>query len=64
MNGIKFAIEWIAINDETAELDVDVMEAVATVMLVADIYNKEPMEIAKRVVEFRKKEIKKEEQSI
>lgn len=54
MASIKEAIRWIADNDESGELDIEVMETLISVLLVADLFGKTPTEIATRVVKVRK----------
>ena len=54
MASLKKAIAWIADNDETGELDIEVMETLISVLLVADLFGKTPTEIATRVVKVRK----------
>ncbi len=56
MKGIKFAIEWIAMNDEPAETsDAEAIAGLVTVALVADLFGKSPEEIARRVLRYRNK---------
>ena len=54
MASIKEAIRWIADNDESGELDIEVIETLISVLLVADLFGKTPTEIATRVVKVRK----------
>ena len=54
MASLKKAIAWIADNDESGELDIEVMETLISVLLVADLFGKTPTEIATRVVKVRK----------
>ena len=54
MASLKKAIRWIADNDESGELDIEVMETLISVLLVADLFGKTPTEIATRVVKVRK----------
>lgn len=51
----KEAIAWIADMDEGAELDPTVMAEVPTVLLVACLWGKEPIEVAEKVIKLRKK---------
>lgn len=53
MASIKFAVEWIANNDEPADGDLETMEGLMTVVLVADLFDKAPAEIARRVIKRR-----------
>jgi len=48
-------IEWIASNDEPEELDVDSVSSYISTMLLADLFGKDPDEVAKAVVRFRKR---------
>lgn len=52
---IKSAIKWIAENDETAEMDEDVIASLISVMLVADLFGKTPDYIASKVIRERNK---------
>jgi hypothetical protein len=54
MAGIRQAIEWIAENDQTAETDWTEMEDFVSVVLVADLFDKDPAEVARRVIKKRK----------
>lgn len=47
------AIQWIADNDETGETDSKVMAELISVMLVADLFDKSPAYIARRVLLVR-----------
>lgn len=49
------AIQWIALNDEPNEHDPDVVATWISTMLVADLFDKEPDEIAEAVVRHRGK---------
>lgn len=50
MKGLKFGINWIAFNDNPGEGDTaqEISEYVST-LLLADIFEKEPLEIAIKV---------------
>lgn len=48
------AVDWIADNDEDAEMDMTVISEQPTVLLVADLWSKEPMTVAKAVFNSRK----------
>lgn len=50
------AVEWIALNDDTAETDARNMSYTISVLLIADIFGKDPMGVANAVIRFRKKE--------
>lgn len=49
------AINWIALNDESAETDPEVIAQSLTVMLVADVWKREPTDIARRVAAERRR---------
>lgn len=48
------AIDWIARNDETAESDPEVLATLVSVTMVADLWSREPMQIAKKVLTRRR----------
>lgn len=51
-------IEWIAINDEPSEkwsLKPEWVSQQATVLLMASMYEKHPLDVAIKVVNFRKR---------
>lgn len=50
------AIEWIALNDEPALDDVGEVAAMISVLLIADLWRKEPEAVARAVIRRRKKE--------
>lgn len=54
MASIKRAIDWIAENDEAGEDRADEMEGLISVQLVADLFDKDPAEIARRVIKRRR----------
>lgn len=58
--GYRYAISWIALNDETADMDVESVSDNISVLLIADLFNKDPMEVAKKVIAFRTKSEKTE----
>lgn len=49
-------IEWIALNDEALETDPEVVSSLPSVCMLADLFGKDPAEVAKAVVRFREKE--------
>jgi len=52
--GIKYAIEWIALNDAAGDnQSAEDMVGYVSVALVADLFDKSPEEIAQRVFEKR-----------
>lgn len=54
MASIKTAIDWIAENDETGIERAHEMQDLISVALVADLFGKDPMEIAVRVINRRR----------
>lgn len=48
------AIKWIADNDETAETEVARMADLISVMLVADLFGKQPADVARDVLANRR----------
>ena len=55
MASLKHGIDWIAENDETAENDIEVVESLISVLLLADLFGKKPRQIASRVLQRRLK---------
>jgi hypothetical protein len=53
---IKHAIELIALNDEPTELEVDVVQGLASVLIIAALFGLTQLEVAERVVRYRMKE--------
>ena len=56
--GIKFAVDWIALNDAAGDpdaLEAEVVAGYISTLLVADIFNKDPEDVALRVVRRRRK---------
>lgn len=49
-------IQWIADNDESAETDPVALSELVTVTMVADLFVKDPLEIAKAVLRLRKRD--------
>jgi hypothetical protein len=49
------AIDWIALNDEPGESDIDTVALQISVVLVADLWQREPAEIARKVLARRKR---------
>ena len=47
------AVQWIALNDESTCHDVEEMAEMISVMLVADLYDKDPIDVARAVVGHR-----------
>lgn len=51
----RAGVDWIALNDETAELDVEVVQGMISVCLLADLFEKHQEDVAADVVRQRKK---------
>lgn len=49
-------VEIIALNDEVAELDEEVVTGLASVMLLAELFGVEQARVARDVVRFRKRQ--------
>lgn len=50
------AIEWIAENDETAEINPEELQSLISVVMVADLWNKLPFKVANDVAKKRLKD--------
>lgn len=48
-------ISWIAYNDEPTEYEPEVISGMISVLLLADLFRKEPTEVAKAVIRYRDK---------
>lgn len=51
--GIRFGIEWIALNDEPDEIDARVIADQISVMLLADLFGKDPEDVADDIAQWR-----------
>lgn len=51
--GYWYAVTWIAYNDDGITLDTEQIEGYITTMLVADLYGREPWEVALDVIKIR-----------
>lgn len=51
------AVEWIASNDESAEMDLEVIQYLVTVQMVSDIWDKPSEIVAKDVLKWRKRNL-------
>lgn len=47
------AAQWIALNDDPAEMDVETIAGSLTVVMAADIFNRDADEIARHIVTLR-----------
>jgi len=59
-HGYRFAVEWIVYNYEPNDLDLREIEHYDVTLLVADLFEKTPREVAEDVA-WRRKEFEKEE---
>lgn len=51
---LREAVEWIALNDAAGDDDpVDILAGLVSVVLVAALFGKEPIDIARRVYKHR-----------
>lgn len=49
------AVEWLAANDETAETNAEVIATLVTTLLVANLWSKESIEVARDVLKARRR---------
>jgi len=54
-HGFKFAVAWIALNDEPEELNIGTMSDLISVALAADLFRKTPLQVAQAVVAYRRR---------
>lgn len=52
----RHAVDWIAVNDETAEMDLGYIADFVSVLLIADIFDVDPHKVARDVLKIRQKE--------
>lgn len=48
------AVEWIARNDECTETSAEAVSGLVSVALVADLFGKDQIEVARAVINFRR----------
>ena len=53
---LKAAVEWIALNDDTADMNPASVGSSVSVLLVADLFGANSYALALRIVEIRRKE--------
>jgi hypothetical protein len=59
--GYKFGVAWIALNDNAGEnLSAEELSGTISVLLLADLFGKEPIDVANAVCEFRRKQKEKD----
>lgn len=52
----RAGIEWIAYNDEPEDLDVESVREYISTLLLAAVFDKDPIDVARAVVRAREKE--------
>lgn len=57
---IKKAIDWVAQNDESSCLDITEIRWHVTTLMIADLFGKDPGDIACRIYHRRKEYLSKE----
>ncbi len=50
-------VVWIAANDEPEEMHVDTVAEMISTMLLADLFQMEPLAVAKDIVAYRTREV-------
>jgi hypothetical protein len=51
----RFGVAWIAENDEPISRDPDEIAGFISTLLLADLFGKEPLEVAKAIIRYRVK---------
>lgn len=51
----KAGVEWIALNDETACMDVNEIDGFVSTLLLADLFDVEPSKVAADILKYRQK---------
>lgn len=51
----RYGVEWIAMNDEPSERDIEAMSGLISVCLLADLFGKDQSRVAEDVLRFRAK---------
>ena len=52
----RFGVEWIALNDESRERDFETVTGLASVCLIADLFDVSPERVARDVLRIRSKD--------
>lgn len=52
-NGYRYGVMWVALNDEPLDESVDSVKGYVSTLLLADLYNKEPVKVAEDIVNYR-----------
>lgn len=56
--GYKFGVAWIALNDNAGEnLSAEELSGTISVLLLADLFGKDPEKVAKDVIAYRLKTV-------
>jgi hypothetical protein len=55
MKTYQFGVEWIAENDEPTQMSLTMVGKMTTVYLLADLFEKDPDDVALDVIRQRKK---------
>jgi hypothetical protein len=58
------AVAWIALNDETTEIDPQEIRGFISVVLVADLFDVDALKVASDVVRYRMKQCNEAERHI
>lgn len=53
----RFGVEWIALNDEPTERDPEAVASLISVALLADLFGKTTEDVAKAVLQYRKRHL-------
>lgn len=51
----QYGVEWIAVNDEPSEMATEVVKDQISTILLADLFYKEPEEVAEDIIKVRKR---------
>lgn len=54
----KFGVEWIAKNDESEETEIEFIKYQISTLLLADLFERDPKEVAKDILKKRLKQLK------
>lgn len=55
--GYRFGVAWIGENDEPNDLDPDTIDGYVSTLLLADLFGKDPKDVANDIVKYRMKQI-------
>ena len=51
----RYGVQWLALNDEASETDVPIVASFVTTALLADLFGKEPEDVARDVLRYRER---------